>query len=127
MTDREDKNILGTEGRLVLAYSKVLNELWNMNNSSVTPDIFKRILSEHVHQFQGFGQHDSHECISSILDLLGEDLYRHGKKPYVEMGDNEGRSIDDYAGDAWNKHLHRNESIITDLFHGQYKSTVCCS
>jgi hypothetical protein len=51
MTDREDKNILGTEGRLVLGYAKVLNELWNMNSSSVTPDIFKRILSEHVHQF----------------------------------------------------------------------------
>jgi ubiquitin C-terminal hydrolase len=80
-----------------------------------------------VHQFQGFGQHDSHECISSILDLLGEDLYRHGRKPFVAMAENEGRSIDDYAEDSWNKHLHRNESIITDLFHGQYKSTVQCS
>jgi ubiquitin carboxyl-terminal hydrolase 4/11/15 len=31
------------------------------------------------------------------------------------------------AKEAWNSHLYRNESIITDLFHGLYKSTVTCS
>lgn len=30
------------------------------------------------------------------------------------------------ANDAWNRHIYRNESIIHDLFHGQYKSTVSC-
>jgi len=73
------------------------------------------------------GQQDSHECINSILDLLGEDLYRHGKKPFVEMSELENRSIDEAAVETWNRHLHRNESIITDLFHGQYKSVVKCS
>lgn len=92
--------------------------MWNMNNSSVSPDIFKRILSQFAMQFEGYGQHDSHECINTVLDLLGEDLYRHGKKPFVAMDDNPGRSLDDKATDTWNKHLHRNESIITDLFHG---------
>ena len=43
------------------------------------------------------------------------------------MSEIEGRSLEDSANDTWNKHLHRNESIITDLFHGQYKSTVCCT
>jgi ubiquitin C-terminal hydrolase len=38
----------------------------------------------------------------------------------------EGRNLDDAAQDTWNKHLHRNESIIHDLFHGQFKSTVKC-
>ena len=28
---------------------------------------------------------------------------------------------------AWNKHIYRNESIICDLFHGQYKSTLICA
>jgi ubiquitin carboxyl-terminal hydrolase 4/11/15 len=43
------------------------------------------------------------------------------------MSEQEGRSQEDAAADTWNKHLHRNESIVTDLFHGQYKSTVCCT
>jgi len=29
--------------------------------------------------------------------------------------------------EAWTKHLIRNESVIVDLFHGQYKSTLICS
>jgi ubiquitin C-terminal hydrolase len=29
--------------------------------------------------------------------------------------------------EAWNKHILRNESIICDLFHGQFKSKLICS
>lgn len=65
--------------------------------------------------------------MNSILDLLGEDLYRKGKKPYVEVNDTDGQNDEEAAKEAWHKHLLRNESIITDLFHGQFKSTVCCS
>ena len=77
------KNPLGTEGRLVMAYAKLINEMWNMNQHTVAPQMFKRILGEYAPTFAGFGQHDSHECINTILDLMGEDLYRKGKKPYV--------------------------------------------
>ena len=110
-----------------MAYAKLINEMWNMNSHAVAPSMFKRILGEYATQFQGFGQHDSHECITSILDLLGEDLYRKGKKPYVEMNEKPNQSEEEAADEAWHKHLLRNESIITDLFHGQFKSTVCCS
>jgi len=43
------------------------------------------------------------------------------------MNEEEGRNLEDMAADTWDRHLHRNESIITDLFHGQFKSTVECS
>lgn len=66
----------------------------------------------------GFGQHDSQECINSILDLLCEDLYRKTKKPYVEMTEANGRPDYIASDEAWTKHLIRNESIIVDLFHG---------
>lgn len=59
--------------------------------------------------------------------MLGEDLYRHGKKPYIDMEEKEDLNEEAAALDAWNRHLYRNESIITDLFHGQFKSTVKCS
>ena len=109
------------------AYAKLMNEMWNMPSNSVAPQLFKRILGEYAPTFQGFGQHDSHECISSILDLMGEDLYRKGKKPYVEIDEKADQPEAEAALEAWNKHLLRNESIITDLFHGQFKSTVDCS
>jgi hypothetical protein len=43
-----DKNPLGTEGRLVMAYAKTLNEMWNLDSSVVRPDMFKRILGEYA-------------------------------------------------------------------------------
>jgi ubiquitin C-terminal hydrolase len=61
------------------------------------------------------------------LDLLCEDLYRKPKKPYVETSEANGINDDLAAKEAWIKHLIRNESIIVDLFHGQYKSTLVCS
>lgn len=58
---------------------------------------------------------------------MGEDLYRNGKKPYIDMDEKEGIDEETAAKQAWNRHVYRNESVITDLFYGQYKSTVSCS
>ncbi len=58
---------------------------------------------------------------------MSEDLYRKPKKPYVEMTEAGDRSDEEASKEAWTKHLIRNESIIVDLFHGQYKSTLVCS
>jgi ubiquitin C-terminal hydrolase len=58
---------------------------------------------------------------------LSEDLYRKPRKPYVEMADAKGESDARDSEEAWTKHLIRNESVVVDLFHGQYKSTLICS
>ena len=50
----------------------------------VRPDLFKRILGQYNVTFEGYGQHDSQECINTILDFMTEDLYKKDKKPYVE-------------------------------------------
>lgn len=46
--DKQIKNTLGTEGRIVMAYAKTLNEMWNLESSIVRPDMFKRILGEYA-------------------------------------------------------------------------------
>jgi ubiquitin C-terminal hydrolase len=61
------------------------------------------------------------------LDLLSEDLYRKEKKPYVEMTEADGKPDEVASLESWEKHVTRNDSIIVDLFHGQYKSTLICS
>ena len=80
-----------------MAYAKLINEMWNMDSHSVAPNLFKRILGEYATQFAGFGQHDSHECINTVLDLMGEDLYRKGKKPYVETNEVEDQPEEEAA------------------------------
>ena len=61
-----------------------------------------------------------------LLDGLHEDLNRIIKKPYTEMPDSNGRADDVVANDFWQIHKARNDSIIVDLFQGQYKSTLVC-
>lgn len=43
--------------------------------------------------------------------------------PYLHFSD---RPDDIVADLSWKNHRKRNDSIIVDLFHGQYKSTVVC-
>ena len=44
LLEREYKNPLGTEGRIVMAWAKLINEMWRGQQSVVRPDLFKRIL-----------------------------------------------------------------------------------
>lgn len=127
LINREYKNPLGTEGRLVQAWAKLISEMWVNNAQVVRPDLFKRILGQYNVTFEGYGQHDSQECINTILDFMSEDLYKQEKKPYVEQVESEGKSDEVASKEAWNKHILRNESIICDLFHGQFKSTLECA
>ena len=58
---------------------------------------------------------------------MSEDLFRKPKKPYVELSEANDVPDEIASREAWLKHLIRNESVIVDLFHGQYKSTLVCS
>ncbi|XP_060587282.1 ubiquitin carboxyl-terminal hydrolase 4-like [Ruditapes philippinarum] len=61
-----------------------------------------------------------------LLDGLHEDLNRIKKKPYVELKDADNRPDDVVAKEAWDSYKLRNDSIITDIFHGLLKYTVIC-
>jgi ubiquitin C-terminal hydrolase len=46
---------MGTEGRIVLAYAKLLSEMQYGSTTSVRPDLFKRILGQYNNVFEGYG------------------------------------------------------------------------
>ena len=46
--DLNEQNPLGTCGRLVQAYAKLLNEMWNCDESVARPTMFKKILGEYA-------------------------------------------------------------------------------
>ena len=64
--------------------------------------------------------------LAFLLDGLHEDLNRVMVKPYDELKDSDGRADDIVAGEAWENHIRRNQSMIVDLYHGQLKSKVTC-
>ena len=58
------------------------------------------------------------------MDALHEDQNRVINKPYIELPDNQGRPDETVAVEAWEAHRARNDSIITDYFHGQFKVSL---
>ena len=65
-----------------------------------------------------------------MLDALHEDVNRVIDKPYVpapEDDEESGRSDQELADEAWERHVQRNRSVIVDLFQGQLKMECRCT
>lgn len=130
LRDINPGNPLGAGGLLAHAYGALMHAMWSGQCGRVAPQRVKNIVAKKAPQFMGWGQHDSQEFASFLLDLLLEDLCRVKKKPYVpliEDKEKEGKSDLEIAERYWNDHKKRNDSKVMDIFAGQYKSRVECN
>ena len=124
-------NILGTGGTLTIAYINLLFNINNqINNKFFSPETFKKILSLCSKKYEGNEQEDAHEFITYLLDMMNEDLNKVINKPYLNESENnikEGNFSDNAKSILdWSNFLKRNQSVIIDIFYGQYKSCLIC-
>ena len=126
-------NPLSHNGDIAKSYAKLLHEIYDPKvNSSFTPRNFKNVVGRYGPSFSGYQQQDSQEFLLFLLDGLQEDLNRIHKKPYIEKPDSTDEMVNDplalrgLADKCWEIYKKRNDSVITDLFAGMYKSTVVC-
>ncbi|XP_042307624.1 ubiquitin carboxyl-terminal hydrolase 11 [Sceloporus undulatus] len=119
-------NPLGMKGEIAEAYADLIKQQWSGHHRSIVPRMFKTKVGHFASQFLGYQQHDSQELLSFLLDGLHEDLNRVKKKEYIELKDAAGRPDEEVAEEAWRNHKRRNNSIIVDIFHGLFKSTLVC-
>ncbi|XP_061473738.1 ubiquitin carboxyl-terminal hydrolase 4 isoform X2 [Rhineura floridana] len=120
------ENPLGMRGEIAEAYAELIKQMWSGRHSHVAPRMFKTQVGRFAPQFSGYQQQDSQELLAFLLDGLHEDLNRVKKKPYLELKDANGRPDSVVAKEAWENHRLRNDSIIVDIFHGLFKSTLVC-
>eukprot|EP00826_Nyctotherus_ovalis_P005881 TRINITY_DN1133_c0_g3_i2.p1 TRINITY_DN1133_c0_g3~~TRINITY_DN1133_c0_g3_i2.p1 ORF type:complete len:814 (-),score=283.68 TRINITY_DN1133_c0_g3_i2:45-2486(-) len=119
-------NPLGSRGEVVDAYARLIKALWYGTEYVITPYSFKQTFGKHHTSFEGLSQQDSQEFVSTLMDSLHEDLNRVKVKPYIENKTTVDPEDNSMADEAWYNHLARNQSVIVDLMHGQYKSVVHC-
>ena len=125
--DINKENKLGMEGRLAISWGNLLQQYWVEKTRVGNPAEFKRTLGDKVKMFRGFGQQDSNEFMNFFIDYLNEDLNGTTQKPYIELDSKKENETDEQCSKRfWECNLKRNDSIITDLFCGQYKSTIIC-
>ncbi|PHH71884.1 hypothetical protein CDD82_6287 [Ophiocordyceps australis] len=132
LTEINETNVLGYEGRVASAYGSLLAEVYEQGKSSVSPRDFKSTVGRCRPTFSGWGQQDTQEFLGFLLDALQEDLSRIKKKPYIEKPDstddmiNNPDAIRKMADQVWDITRRRDDSVIADLFTGMYKSTLKC-
>lgn len=95
-------NDLGTQGKVAIAYAKLIREMWSGERTSANGFSVKQYVGELSERFMGYNQQDSHEFLNVLLDALHEDL--------KEDSDN----------------IDNETSLIAKIFYGQMRSTVTC-
>ena len=125
--DINEENSLGMKGELAKRWAELIHQYWVEKTSVGDPSDFKETIGRKVARFSGYGQQDSNEFMSVFLEYLNEDLNKTTKKEYIELKEKgENESDEECARRFWECNLKRNDSIITDLFCGQFKSTITC-
>mmetsp|Transcript_1829 Transcript_1829/g.2892 ORF Transcript_1829/g.2892 Transcript_1829/m.2892 type:complete len:1659 (+) Transcript_1829:173-5149(+) len=157
LKDLNTTNKHGYEGRVALAFSKLVSDLWLSRQSdlggalaavtgavsgamgvgvsspagagpySVSPKRFRREIGALRDQFAGDDQHDAQELLSFLLDGLSEDLNLVHDKPYTEQPDSDDRPDVVLADIWWQNHLKRDFSVVQAIFTGQFKSITRCT
>ncbi len=92
----------------------------------------QKSISTWAPSFAGSDQQDSQEFLSFLLDGLHEDLNRiRTKPPPVEMTPDREAALETLppvvaADKEWQIYKMRNDSLIVDLFQGQYRNRMEC-
>ncbi|KAJ2711244.1 hypothetical protein H4R19_003345, partial [Coemansia spiralis] len=119
-------NPLGMKGAVASAYGHLVKAMWGIGRGSYAPRVFKQTIAQWAPQFRGYNQQDAPEFLSFLLDGMHEDLNRIVHKPYIEVPDADGRPDAEIADEQWDIYKRRNDSVVVDLFQGQFRSTLVC-
>ena len=120
-------NSSGSKGEISKAYYKLIYQMWKGTDMAIAPSEFRTIFCKKEDYFNNYEQHDSQEFLLALLNNIHDDLNRVTNKQYMELKEKQKNESDLQASDRyWNYHKSRENSIIVDLFQGQYKSTIKC-
>jgi ubiquitin carboxyl-terminal hydrolase 8 len=124
--DRNRSNPLGHGGVLADEFSFLMKSMWSGQYRFISPRDFKEAISRFAPTFSGSQQHDSQEFLAFLMDGLHEDMNRVTERRYIQNPDYSLYEDRKAASIAWALHKKRNDSIIVDLFQGQFRSTLHC-
>ena len=126
-TEINNASSLSSKGLISKAYYNLIDRLWNEPKDKFLPKEFRITFCKKTGLFMNSEQQDSQEFLLALLDNLHEDLNRITNKKYMELEEQRINETDDEASLRWwNYYKSRENSIIVDLFQGQYKSTIKC-
>ncbi|KAG6900025.1 hypothetical protein C0993_004082 [Termitomyces sp. T159_Od127] len=128
-------NPLGSKGLVTRTFESLLRDMWTKRESYIKENLMRclTVVRTKDRQYEGYNQHDSQEFLTFLLDKIHEDLNRILTKPTeptltpeqeyaMELRDPR-TAIDE----EWRRWRNSNDSIIVDLFQGQFRNRLQCS
>jgi ubiquitin C-terminal hydrolase len=103
--------------------------MWSGSSSSAAerPSEVKAVAGRVASRFLGYDQHDAQEFLRFLLDVLHDDVNRvHTAPAYQELDDDPASSDAQVSSTWWHYYCARNDSVLKELFAGQFRSQVTC-
>lgn len=121
--------------KITKAFARLTTEMWKsssssgINNGIHDPSSFRREIGTFAPKFMGFDQHDSQEFLLYALDGIHTELNQKDPNPQITYKDIEEENISakERSERCWRFYLSKDNSLITDLFLGQFRSTLKCT
>jgi ubiquitin C-terminal hydrolase len=123
-------NFVEGKGELAQAYYKLIDKMWNSYQEDyIDPFDFRNVFCRKTQLFLNQEQQDPCEFLLALLDNLSKDLNRvNNGNNNIKIEDKKENETEEQASDRWwTSHKSVNDSIIVDLFQGQFKTTIHCS
>ncbi|ORY10966.1 hypothetical protein BCR34DRAFT_566002 [Clohesyomyces aquaticus] len=125
-------NWKGTKGIIPEAYATLISNLYKGDVSSIRPSTFRRACGAFNKQWVIDQQQDAKEFLEFLLDCFHEDLnITWAKPPLKELTEADEIARENLprpyvAKVEWNRYLHRENSLIGNMFAGQHASQLTC-
>ncbi|UYV73741.1 USP8 [Cordylochernes scorpioides] len=115
------------DGKLIPEFHNLHHQLLKQTDGIVNPMIFKAKLGSLDNMFNNYYQHDAHEFLISLLQLLHNDLNRVKTPPKDLEEIPEDQPAEKLSEAHWQRHLKSDDSVINDIFFGQTQDTIECT
>lgn len=117
----------GFRGEVAIEFAALIKNIWSGQYKAISPIDFRAVVSKLGSMFASTQHQDAQELLDFLMNGLNEDLNRVSVKPQLPPQDNSKLEDEVAAERAWKNFLMVENSIVIDLFRGQYKSRVMCS
>ena len=111
----------------VTIFASLLLDYWSGVYGVIAPRELKAAIGKKSSRFAGFGEQDSHELITFVLECLHEDL-NSSRRPKEQIECIRGNGSDDIeiSTRSLENFKIRDNSKIVDLFQGMLRSKMTC-